>query len=175
VPDVVLFPTSTEQVVDVVKLCHRHGIHFVPRGAGTSLAGGTLTVGGQGVTVLESSPGRMLLDVQPTTGPHNGIQIRETAVDPGSPIKNIRVLLPGYTAVPKDNPFNPAFLEVLRPFKVLRFIGWDYANRSDVTTWSDERPVTYATQSSPVNGALITTTGFRSTGVAGISTENASG
>jgi hypothetical protein len=111
---------------------------------------GTLTVGGQGVTVLESSPGRMLLDVQPTTGPHNGIQIRETAVDPGSPIKNIRVLLPGYTAVPKDNPFNPAFLEVLRPFKVLRFIGWDYANRSDVTTWSDERPVTYATQSSPV-------------------------
>ena len=46
VPDVVVFPTSTEQVVDVVKLCHRHGIPFVPRGAGTSLAGGTLTVGG---------------------------------------------------------------------------------------------------------------------------------
>ncbi|MGP0068003.1 MAG: FAD-binding oxidoreductase [Isosphaeraceae bacterium] len=46
VPDVVVFPTSTEQVVDVVKLCHRNGIPFVPRGAGTSLAGGTLTVGG---------------------------------------------------------------------------------------------------------------------------------
>jgi glycolate oxidase len=46
VPDVVVFPTSTEQVVDVVTLCHRHGIPFVPRGAGTSLAGGTLTVGG---------------------------------------------------------------------------------------------------------------------------------
>jgi glycolate oxidase len=46
VPDVVVFPTSTEQVVEVVKLCARHDIPFVPRGAGTSLAGGTLTVGG---------------------------------------------------------------------------------------------------------------------------------
>jgi glycolate oxidase len=46
IPDVVVFPTSTEQVVEVVKLCHRHDIPFVPRGAGTSLAGGTLTVGG---------------------------------------------------------------------------------------------------------------------------------
>ena len=43
VPDVVVFPTSTEQVVEVVKLCNRHDIPFVPRGAGTSLAGGTLT------------------------------------------------------------------------------------------------------------------------------------
>jgi glycolate oxidase len=45
-PDVVVFPTSTAHVVDVVRLCARHGITFVPRGAGTSLAGGTLTVGG---------------------------------------------------------------------------------------------------------------------------------
>ena len=45
IPDVVVFPTSTEHVVDVVRLCHRHRIPFVPRGAGTSLAGGTLTVG----------------------------------------------------------------------------------------------------------------------------------
>ena len=45
VPDVVVLPTSTEQVVEVVKLCHRHEVPFVPRGAGTSLAGGTLTVG----------------------------------------------------------------------------------------------------------------------------------
>jgi glycolate oxidase len=46
VPDLVVFPTSTEQVVEVVKLCSRHQIPFVPRGAGTSLAGGTLTIGG---------------------------------------------------------------------------------------------------------------------------------
>ena len=46
VPDVVVFPTSTEHVVAIVRLCNRHGVPFVPRGAGTSLAGGTLAVGG---------------------------------------------------------------------------------------------------------------------------------
>jgi glycolate oxidase len=45
-PDVVVFPTSTEQVVEVVKTCNRLGVPFLPRGAGTSLAGGCLPVGG---------------------------------------------------------------------------------------------------------------------------------
>jgi glycolate oxidase len=59
VPDVVVFPTSTEQVVDVVKLCNRHDVPFVPRGAGTSLAGGTLTVGG-GVMICLTRMKRIL-------------------------------------------------------------------------------------------------------------------
>lgn len=46
IPDVVVFPTTTEQVAAAVKACHKHGVPFVPRGAGTSLAGGTLAVGG---------------------------------------------------------------------------------------------------------------------------------
>ena len=46
VPDVVVFPTTTAQVVEVVKLCNEYDVPFVPRGAGTSLAGGTLAVGG---------------------------------------------------------------------------------------------------------------------------------
>ncbi|MBC7817316.1 MAG: FAD-binding protein, partial [Planctomycetaceae bacterium] len=33
-PDVVVFPTSTEQVVAIVKLCHEFDVPFVPRGAG---------------------------------------------------------------------------------------------------------------------------------------------
>src|SRR2546428_3341586 len=45
-PDVVVFPTSTEQVVEVIKLCNRLNVPFLPRGAGTSLAGGCLPVGG---------------------------------------------------------------------------------------------------------------------------------
>ena len=59
VPDVVVFPTSTEQVVEVVKLCNRHDIPFVPRGAGTSLAGGTLTIGG-GVMICLTRMKRIL-------------------------------------------------------------------------------------------------------------------
>jgi glycolate oxidase len=46
VPDLVVFPTTTEHVVAIVKACARHDVPFVPRGAGTSLAGGTLAVGG---------------------------------------------------------------------------------------------------------------------------------
>src|SRR6516162_8377123 len=45
-PDVVVFPTSTEQVVQVVQVCNELDVPFLPRGAGTSLAGGCLPVGG---------------------------------------------------------------------------------------------------------------------------------
>src|SRR5437588_10610838 len=45
-PDVVVFPTTTEQVVEIVKLCNEVNVPFLPRGAGTSLAGGCLPVGG---------------------------------------------------------------------------------------------------------------------------------
>src|SRR5262245_61035181 len=45
-PDVVVFPNSTEQIVAVVKACNELGVPFVPRGAGTSLAGGCLPIGG---------------------------------------------------------------------------------------------------------------------------------
>ncbi|MCA9049740.1 MAG: FAD-binding oxidoreductase, partial [Planctomycetaceae bacterium] len=46
VPDVVVFPESAAEVQSVVRICNRHNIPFVPRGAGTSLAGGCLPVGG---------------------------------------------------------------------------------------------------------------------------------
>ncbi len=51
-PDVVVFPTSTEQVIEVVKLCNELDVPFLPRGAGTSLAGGCLPVGGGVMIVL---------------------------------------------------------------------------------------------------------------------------
>lgn len=59
IPDVVVFPTSTEDVVRVVKLCKQHDVPFVPRGAGTSLAGGTLAVGG-GVMICLTRMKRIL-------------------------------------------------------------------------------------------------------------------
>jgi glycolate oxidase len=58
-PDVVVFPTSREQLIAAVKACHRAGVPFVPRGAGTSLAGGTLAVGG-GVMICLTRMKRIL-------------------------------------------------------------------------------------------------------------------
>ena len=51
-PDVIVFPTSTDQVARIVQACNTADIPFLPRGAGTSLAGGCLPVGGGVMIVL---------------------------------------------------------------------------------------------------------------------------
>ena len=51
-PDVVVFPTSTDQVAQIVIACNEADVPFLPRGAGTSLAGGCLPVGGGVMIVL---------------------------------------------------------------------------------------------------------------------------
>ncbi len=51
-PDVVVFPRTTEHVAQIVRLCNEHDVPFLPRGAGTSLAGGCLPVGGGVMIVL---------------------------------------------------------------------------------------------------------------------------
>jgi glycolate oxidase len=58
-PDVVVFPTSTDHVVQIVKICNELEVPFLPRGAGTSLAGGCLPVGG-GVVIALTRMKRML-------------------------------------------------------------------------------------------------------------------
>lgn len=45
VPLGVVFPESTAEVSRVVQLCVKHGVPFVPRGAGTGLSGGVVAVG----------------------------------------------------------------------------------------------------------------------------------
>jgi glycolate oxidase len=58
-PDVVVFPTATEQVVRIVQACNDFGVPFLARGAGTSLAGGCLPVGG-GVMIALTRMKRIL-------------------------------------------------------------------------------------------------------------------
>src|SRR4051812_30512247 len=41
-PLAVVLPTTTEEVAAVLKFCRQHGVKVVPRGAGTSLAGGAI-------------------------------------------------------------------------------------------------------------------------------------
>jgi glycolate oxidase len=73
VPDVVLFPTTTGQIARIVRVCNEHEVPFVPRGAGTSLAGGTLPVGG-GVMICTTRM-RNILDVN--------LRDRYAVVEPG--------------------------------------------------------------------------------------------
>src|SRR5438105_3945000 len=58
-PNAVVLPRTTDEVVDIVKLCARYNVPFIPRGAGTSLSGGVLAVTG-GVMVTLSRMNRIL-------------------------------------------------------------------------------------------------------------------
>lgn len=41
-PMVAVLPSSTQEVSDILRICHEEGVPVVPRGSGTSLAGGAL-------------------------------------------------------------------------------------------------------------------------------------
>ncbi len=58
-PDVVVFPKSTDEVRDVVNVCRRHRVPMIPYGVGTSLEGHVLAVQG-GVTLDLSQMNQVL-------------------------------------------------------------------------------------------------------------------
>ena len=58
-PTAVVLPRTTEQVVAIIKLCARHNLPFIPRGAGTSLSGAVLAVTG-GVMITLSRMNKIL-------------------------------------------------------------------------------------------------------------------
>ncbi len=45
-PDIVVFPATTEQVAQIVRVANEYGIPFLPRGAGTGLSGGAFAAEG---------------------------------------------------------------------------------------------------------------------------------
>jgi glycolate oxidase len=62
-PDLVVLPTSTSQVAEVVRLCSELGVPFLPRGAGTGLSGGATPLTG-GVMIVLTRMAR-ILDLDP--------------------------------------------------------------------------------------------------------------
>jgi glycolate oxidase subunit GlcD len=62
-PGAVVLPQTTEQVSQIVKLCNRLNIPFIPRGAGTGLSGGTTAICG-GV-VISTMKLNQILEIDP--------------------------------------------------------------------------------------------------------------
>lgn len=107
---------------------------------------GELTARGS-LKIVEDRPGRLLIDVTPSADPKkSGICLIENATAPDDPIRNIRVILPGYEQTYQRDPFYPPFLRALKPFGTIRFLPWTGIARSDVVEWSERRPADYATQ-----------------------------
>src|SRR5437762_4301990 len=62
-PRAVVFPTSTEETSEVLKVLSHQGVSFAPRGAGTGLSGGALAID-RGV-VIELARMRQILKIDP--------------------------------------------------------------------------------------------------------------
>ena len=93
---------------------------------------GTLDFG-MDATVLSSSPGSMILDVQPS----NGILLRQTSTNPANPLRDIRIVMPGFENTYQSEPFHPLFLERLSKYRTLRFMDWGKTNNSELMHWAD--------------------------------------
>ncbi len=63
VPDLVVFPDTTEQVARIVRLLKREGVPYVARGAGTNLSGGSIPLRGGAVIALARM--RKIHDIDP--------------------------------------------------------------------------------------------------------------
>jgi glycolate oxidase len=73
IPDAVVFASSTGQVSELVKLAHREGIPFLPRGSGTNLSGGT--VAAKGGIIIELSRMNRIIEID--------LKNRAAVVEPG--------------------------------------------------------------------------------------------
>src|SRR5262245_22592168 len=62
-PSAVVFPESRAEVQKIVRACRRHGMPFVPRGAGTGLSGGALA--NDGAVVIECSRLNRIRSIDP--------------------------------------------------------------------------------------------------------------
>ncbi|MCC7475359.1 MAG: FAD-binding protein [Pirellulales bacterium] len=84
-PSVAVLPESTAEVAAIVRLCNERGVAFVPRGAGTSLSGGGMPVGGGVMIVLTRM--REVLEVN--------LRDRYAVVEPGVVNVNLNKRLAG--------------------------------------------------------------------------------
>jgi hypothetical protein len=84
----------------------------------------------------------LIVEVQPKTS----VVLKILRTDPADPVRRIRMLLPGADASPGAPEFNPAYLDYLRGFKVIRFMDWANANEASSGRWADRPRAGWASQ-----------------------------
>ena len=63
IPDAVVLASSTDEVAGVMKVAAKHGVPVVPRGAGTGLSGGAVTI--RGGIALQMTRMRHIVEIDP--------------------------------------------------------------------------------------------------------------
>ena len=104
-----------------------------------------------GTQVVEEKPGRIRVRVD---ADQNILSLRLTETDPANPVRNIRVVLPGFEETYDTQPFHPDFLKRWEKFKVLRFMDFQRTNNNKQVHWSDRSTPAKQTQGSNAGVAL---------------------
>lgn len=96
-------------------------------------------------SIAAQRPGRLEIDVDPSKG---AIFLQLLETDPQQPLRNIRVIMPGFEATYRQDPFHPAFVQRWQGMACLRFMDWMHTNGSEIRSWSDRPQLEDATFSS---------------------------
>lgn len=86
---------------------------------------GKLTVGWDARNALQKNQGRIEFDVP---SPKDGIQIEVVQSDPTNPVRALHLVHINDETTFRQQPFNEAWLDLLKPFKVIRFVDWGQIN-----------------------------------------------
>ena len=109
----------------------------------------TVTPIGPGLTIRNlahdaasnTSTGELVVDSAVT-----GIMLSFTNTNGG--VRNVKLMRPGHT----NETFNRAFIDLIAPFKSLRFMWVAETIDNPVVRWQDRTPATYATMNRRING-----------------------
>jgi len=97
---------------------------------------GTLTYALDAVKDIQASrPGREVIQVTP----RHAIQLFLTATNPQNYLRNIRVVPVSAEKTYQSQPFNPNYLQRLKPFQTFRFVDWMETINSRQKDWA-QRP-----------------------------------
>jgi len=132
-------------------MLHELDGHY-PGGTYTVLYDGTGSITfGLDSSVISSQPGEIKINVIQGNG---GIYLKIESSDQNDPIRNIRVIMPGFENTYQSEPFHPTFLERLEPYKFLRFMEWQRTNNQTMSDWAERPLVTDYTQTTSKGVAL---------------------
>ncbi|KAG2452608.1 hypothetical protein HYH02_002845 [Chlamydomonas schloesseri] len=91
--------------------------------------------------VVYKEAGLIRVLFRPSTDFNNGMLLSIERTDPTDPIRNVRVLMPGFERQAEAGDLlHPLHLDFLRPFGLIRFMDWMNTNQATLPTSWDTRP-----------------------------------
>ena len=142
------YNNGTDQPQVVHTLMTREINGYYPAGEYTIMYEGTgvISVGFDAEDAIFTEAGTYSVSVNPGGG---GIHLTIRESDVNDPVRNIRMIMPGYESIFETEPFYPAFLQRLESFEGIRMLNLQNINitsGNQTQFWSQRKPKSYVTQ-----------------------------